>query len=252
MTEMERFIREYAVSIGLDPNVIMQTVLNEGGRQSLEPSGYVRRSLVGGTGAGQEPSYGPFQMHMKYLGGRALRAGYDPRDPAQAFNVAKFAMDEIKREGLGQWHGWKGDPRAAEAGSGSGANVVVPSGGSSGSYDPRMDTPSTGHPVGSTLPGPPPDPYAQPATGGAGGTFPTYTQPGGTADPRSKTQKFGDAMADAQGAQYKPTTVPELPKAALFQGQPTVVGDPQETELRKKRLAEIMARLNTGKLNLIA
>jgi len=42
--------------------------------------------------------------------------------------------------------------------------------------------------------------------------------------------------------------VPELPKAALFQGQPTTVGDPQEVDLRRKKLAEIMARLNTGKL----
>jgi len=116
MTEMEKFIRDYSASIGLNPEVVMQTVLNEGGRQSLQPEGYARRSLVGGTGAGQEPSYGPFQMHMKHLGGRAKAAGYDPRDPNQAFNVAKFAMDEIKNKGLGQWYGWKGDPWAAHRG----------------------------------------------------------------------------------------------------------------------------------------
>jgi len=55
-------------------------------------------------------------------------------------------------------------------------------------------------------------------------------------------------MATAEGAEYKPTQVSELPKAALFQSQPTVVGDPQEVDLRRKKLAEIMARLNTGKL----
>jgi hypothetical protein len=50
--------------------------------------------------------------------------------------------------------------------------------------------------------------------------------------------------------EMKGTTVPDLPRAALFQSQPTTVGDPQEVELRKKRLAEIMMRLNSGKLTL--
>jgi|GEM_PF-5336178 len=118
MSEMERFIRQYAASVGLNPEPIMRTVLNEGGRQSLQPEGYTRQSNVVSGGV-REPSYGPFQMHMKYLGGRAKAAGYDPRDPAQAFNVAKFAIDEIAKKGLGQWYGWKGDPMAAHKGGGA-------------------------------------------------------------------------------------------------------------------------------------
>jgi hypothetical protein len=62
---------------------------------------------------------------------------------------------------------------------------------------------------------------------------------------------MGEAMASGEGmGDIKGTTVPDLPRAALFQSQPTTVGDPQEVELRKKRLAEIMMRLNSGKLTL--
>jgi hypothetical protein len=80
-----------------------------------------------------------------------------------------------------------------------------------------------------------------PATGGA--TTPTAK------DNKFSPQKMGEAMASGEGmGDIKGTTVPDLPRAALFQGQPTTVGAPEEVELRRKKLAEIMARLNTGKL----
>ena len=160
MTPMEQYIREYAASIGLNPDIVMRVVLSEGGRSSLEPGGYTRQSLIQGRG-GQEQSYGPFQMYMGRgaLGDRALRAGFDPRDPAQAFNVARFAMDTMAREGLGAWHGWKGSPWAAHGGKASGKVVATPDthyrSKSDPNFDPRLDTPSSGRPTGSELPGPP-------------------------------------------------------------------------------------------------
>jgi hypothetical protein len=112
MTEMEKFIREYAASIGMNPDIVMQTVLNEGGVQSLDPNNYARQAL-GTESYGQEESYGPLQLNTRSgVGARALAAGIDPRDPKQAFAAAKFGMDVMKKEGLGQWHGWKGDPWA--------------------------------------------------------------------------------------------------------------------------------------------
>jgi len=112
MTEMEKFIRDYAASIGMNPDVVMQTVLAEGGQQSLDPSGYSRQAL-GTESYGQEESYGPLQLNTRSgVGARALAAGIDPRDPKQAFNAVKYGLDVMKKEGLGQWHGWKGDPWA--------------------------------------------------------------------------------------------------------------------------------------------
>jgi hypothetical protein len=243
MTQMEQFIRDYAASIGLNPDVVMQTVLNEGGRQSLEPSGYARQSLVGGTGAGQEPSYGPFQMHMKHLGGRALAAGYDPRDPAQAYNVAKFAMDEIKRAGLGQWHGWKGDPWAAASGNGTGANVPVPNAGNPGSYDPRMDTPSTGKPVGSKLPGVPAGYGGQDAPG-------TYDLPKTATAPGPKKKgfwdKFGSGLGDSAGPAVQsamPYGQSQMPPAAVASAEPVSMVNPEQIKMQREMLAQALAAL---------
>ena len=104
--------------------------------------------------------------------------------------------------------------------------------------------------------GPTPQPTGgPPVTPPAAGPLPDIGKPPPTpaAKPgwKGAAAKFGDAMASGEGmGEIKGTTVPDLPRAALFQSQPTVVGDPQEVELRRKKLAEIMARLNTGKLTI--
>ena len=145
MTQMEQFIRDYSASIGLSPDIVMRVVLSEGGPQSLEPAGYARQAL-GTESYGREESYGPFHMHVRGgLGERAIRAGYDPRDPNQAFEVAKFAMDTMKNEGLGAWHGWKGDPWAAHTGKSGGPTPKTPGVTMSG---PPMALAGIGSPVG--------------------------------------------------------------------------------------------------------
>jgi hypothetical protein len=265
MTEMEQFIRQYAASIGLNPDIVMRTVLAEGGRSSLEPAGYARQSLIGGTGAGQEQSYGPFQMFMGGgLGNRALKAGFDPRDPAQAFNVAKFAMDVMKKEGLGHWHGWKGDPWAAHGGRATGADVAVPttpdtSRTTEASYDPRLDTPSSGRPIGSELPGPPPRQYEltarhppNPQTGTGGYVAPGAPTAGVEGALLAEMQRPKKSWADAiTGTEWsgKPVASYDIPAQAppsLSSAQPVPVIDPQQTEMRRQQLAMALQRLNAN------
>jgi len=69
-------------------------------------------------------------------------------------------------------------------------------------------------------------------------------------DPRSfDSQKMGEAMASGEGmGQMQGTTVSDLPKAALFQAQPTTVGDPNELAARKDKLARLLVRLQQNTL----
>jgi hypothetical protein len=264
MTPMERFIREYAASIGLNPDIVMQTVLSEGGRQSLQPAHYARQA-EGTEHYGREESYGPFQMHMRGgLGERALKAGYDPRDPAQAFGVAKFAMDTMKQEGLGAWHGWKGDPWAAAGYTPSGQQVAVPDGTGARQYamndDPRLDTPSSGRPIGSTLPGPSPEAMAG---GGANTPSPiSYTGEGAAGQQEKSAWKppeesgwdkfkknIGEGLGGMEGMG---TMAPAGAQGGGSSGAPGlaptagVTYDDEAKALKRQKLAEVMARLNSG------
>jgi hypothetical protein len=61
---------------------------------------------------------------------------------------------------------------------------------------------------------------------------------------------FGDAMAEGKGmGEIQGTTVPDLPRASIFQAESTGL-DPTVQEQRRK-LAQIrLAQLNSGKLNI--
>lgn len=110
MTPMESFIRQYAASIGVDPEIAMRVVLSEGGPESLTD---VTRQALGRGPSGQEKSYGPLQMNIEGgLGARALAQNIDPRKPEDAYKAVKFGLDTAKNEGWGAWYGWKGDPYA--------------------------------------------------------------------------------------------------------------------------------------------
>ena len=237
MSPMEQYIREYSASIGLNPDVIMRTVLAEGGPSSLTTD-LARQSQLS-LGGGQEQSYGPFQLFMGGgVGNRALAAGIDPRDPAQAYRAAKFAMDVIRKEGLGQWHGWKGDPWAAHGGAGTGASVAMPSTAAAGATAAPGDV--GGLARGSIMaaqnasPGTPESPYVLPA-------------------PAEKTtrEKLADAFSEGLGA-FAGAKTPEVkplqpsPAAATFQAEAKPLFQPNDQRQQLAMLA--LQRLNSGRL----
>jgi hypothetical protein len=270
VTPAEQFIREYSASIGLSPDIVMQVVMSEGGASSLE--NLTRQSLIGGAGtAAQEQSYGPLQLNINGgVGQRALEAGIDPRDPAQAFQALKFGLDVMKKEGLGQWHGWKGDPWAANTGAGTGAEVALPV--SSDVYrlressvgSARDDSPHSGQPIGSKLPGSPYDLPKAPAVtvdAGYGGPGEGASHFGGTglgtpaAPPVKITPPYRNPLAGVGAAVGKlgargqgGTQIGNVPNPPSMMLPPIASVDPQAQAGQRQQLIAALMALNSGKL----
>lgn len=250
MTEMEQFIRNYAASIGLNPEVVMQTVLAEGGRSSLEPGGYARQSQLSYKG-GQEQSYGPFQMFMGGgLGNRAQQAGIDVTNPADAFRTAQFAMDVMKQEGLGHWHGWKGDKWAARGYQPSGETVAVPNAPVQGPDGPKGQEM---YPVAAP---PLPAPYDvadKPIFDGRNALAEQVAVAGGPSKKgffKKLTDNIGKGVTGSSGIgniAMAPQRGPG-PAAARVDAPPTPPINTQIADQQRQMLAQALARLNSGRL----
>jgi hypothetical protein len=126
--QRDAFNRAYAKSIGLDPN---------------RASGVTRAEGLNAPGAGPSTvdvengkpfSFGDFQLNTKAgMGVDAEKAGIDPRDPNQWQKANMFAMDQMKKGGLGPW---KGDAyvKGQGGGGGGGGSGGGGSGGSALAY----------------------------------------------------------------------------------------------------------------------
>jgi hypothetical protein len=265
MTPVEKYIRDYALSIGLNPDIVMRVVLSEGGAESL--TNLTRQSLVGAGTGDQEQSYGPLQLNVRGgLGARALAAGIDPRDPKQAMAALKFGLDVMKREGLGAWEGWKGDPWAANAGPGTRADVPFPDEVTSSVYhfpkgsidDARQDTPSYSHPKGSDLPG---SPYDLPTPEEPYGGPESRPMPTDPANPEDKPKLVardryenpllgvGKAVAKlgAQGGD-RSTQIGNVPNPPMTSMAPMPSVDPAMAQRQALAMQMALARLNSGQL----
>lgn len=265
MTPTEKYIRDYAVSIGLNPDIVMQVVLSEGGEQSL--TDLTRQSLVGAGTGDQEQSYGPLQLNVRGgLGERALAAGIDPRDPKQALAGIKFGLDVMKKEGLGAWEGWKGDQWAANAGPGTRAEVPFPDAVTSAVYhlpkgsidEAKQDSPHSAQPVGSKLPGspfdlPPPEtPYGGPGEGAGhfGGTG--LGTPEKVLALKEKYEnpllKVGAAVGKLGARNDQGTQIGAVPNPAMT-SMPAMSGvDPAAAQRQQLAMQMALARLNSGQL----
>jgi hypothetical protein len=131
MSPLENYIRQAAAARGIDPDIAVRVARSEGGLN--DP---IRQSLVMKNGR-QEPSYGPFQLLVgggetgfpEGLGNRALAAGIDPRNPADAYRGIDFALDTAAKTGWGQWYGAKAaglDNFAGIGGRPSGVSPTAP------------------------------------------------------------------------------------------------------------------------------
>jgi hypothetical protein len=149
----------------------------------------------------------------------------------------------LQTQGTGAWMGYRG-PRDATS--------------STARYDPRSDTPSTGHPTGSTLPGPGPDstvtinPYVPPSQYNlpAAPDYSEYLKALARKDTKSPAEVMGAAIANMGVSPEKVGMgqAPALPQTAptMLPAMPMV--DPQQAEMRRQMLAQAMARLNQGTL----
>jgi hypothetical protein len=139
--QRDAFNRAYAAKIGLNPDVASGVARAEGlgvggaGPSSVDVEG------------GRPFSFGDFQLNVRNgLGSVARDQGIDPADPNQWQEANKFAIDQMKKQGLGPW---KGDAYARAAFAGKAPNV--PSG------DAQETQATTSSPGGGyVLPGAPP------------------------------------------------------------------------------------------------
>ena len=115
--EREKFIRDTAKSLGLDPDMVVDMVWSKEGRFGIGPR---RQSTVPG-----EQSFGDFQLNMKpgALGDLYKRqTGFDPGDPAHFKEEDLWALRQMRfnPRGLAPWSATHGkiDPHAGGAGTG--------------------------------------------------------------------------------------------------------------------------------------
>lgn len=108
--DVEARIRRSAIARGMDPEVAMTVAKNEGF--------FNYKSTVPG-----EDSVGPFQLY--YGGGLGnvftKKTGLDAHDPDTVQQQIDFALDHVKKNGWGAFHGWKGLPFAGVGSGPTGA-----------------------------------------------------------------------------------------------------------------------------------
>jgi hypothetical protein len=109
--EREAFIRKYAASIGLNPDMAAWIFQHEGGK-GIGPR---RQSAFPG-----EQSFGDFQLNYKpgSLGTLYTQeTGRQAGDPRYWQEEDAWALRQMKKGGLSPWKAWHGPPNAGGAGS---------------------------------------------------------------------------------------------------------------------------------------
>lgn len=102
-----QMLRAYAISIGMDPDIAEQVARSEGLADDTWQSNLQQPY-------GREQSYGDFQLHFDPTGKRTglgnefvEKTGLDVSDPANWFEMNKFALDKANEVGWGPWMGAK-------------------------------------------------------------------------------------------------------------------------------------------------
>lgn len=105
--QMEAYIRQKAVEMGIDPEIAVRVARSEGLRPDTWQSN-VQQPY------GREASYGPYQLHVDPTGKRPgmgndfMKAtGLDPADPATWKTGVDYALGRAKEGGWSPWFGAK-------------------------------------------------------------------------------------------------------------------------------------------------
>lgn len=105
VAEREAFIRAYAVSIGIDPDIAVKVARKEGLRENTWQSDLQQPY-------GREASYGDFQLHVDPTGKRPglgnvfeATTKLKASDPANWQVMNRFALDQVRKQGWSPWMG---------------------------------------------------------------------------------------------------------------------------------------------------
>jgi hypothetical protein len=98
-SQYDGFARDYAQQIGLDPDVVSRVLATESS---------FGQNIYGDYENGRPTSYGGFQLHLspdgKAMGNQYMRdTGHMPWDPKHWQEQVKYALDHMKKGGLGPW-----------------------------------------------------------------------------------------------------------------------------------------------------
>lgn len=105
---IEDYIRQSAITRGIDPDVAVRVAQSEGGLKSWNMQSLATRNGI------QEPSYGPFQLlkggqgtgYPTGLGNDFVnKTGLDPALAANGPQGVDFALDHASKNGWGAWYG---------------------------------------------------------------------------------------------------------------------------------------------------
>ena len=219
----EQFIRDYARKIGIDPDQAVAIARAEG----MNSTGFRtpnQASTVDVSG-GQPFSFGDYQLNIRNgMGTDALKAGIDPRDPKQWQQADMYALDRMRKEGVGAWS----NPVAKSIAAHGGLTLNTPQPGTIS--PPHTLTPSTaGAPytpeaVAAANPAPAAPSFGQAiASGDVGGALkaaltkpaPTKDAQGNDVQGKSPLQKLAGAVGDV--AQKQAPEIPAMPQAMPVQ-----------------------------------
>lgn len=262
---IEKYIRDYAASIGLDPD----TAVAVSKAEALNVFDPTKPDRGGDKGS----SFGPFQLHYggiasgmsnPGLGDAFTKAtGLDARDPSTWPQQVKFALDTAKQDGWRQWMGAKNTGIARWQGihgKGTGAKVDDPV------------TVGKGYATGGAGAYAPPNQYAlgdpASATTSISGVTPPYSEPpeapfdpnapavapaavpalAGMSPKKNWMENLGAGIGNIKMAQPSIGALPEVPGAARMDAEagvsPLAPRDPNRMALAQM----MMQRLNSGKL----
>ncbi|HEX3520790.1 MAG TPA: hypothetical protein VHT52_01730 [Stellaceae bacterium] len=98
-TQYDQFARSYAQQIGLDPDVVSRVLATESS---------FGQNIYGDYENGRPTSFGGFQLHLspdgKAMGNQYMRdTGHAPWDHKYWQEQVKYALDHMKKGGLGPW-----------------------------------------------------------------------------------------------------------------------------------------------------
>lgn len=107
VAQMEAYIRQKAVELGIDPDTAVRVARSEGLKDGTWQA-------TGNLDYGREQSYGPFQLHVAPKGYRqgmgndfVNATGLDPSDPGNWQQGVDFALGRAKKGGWSPWMGAK-------------------------------------------------------------------------------------------------------------------------------------------------
>lgn len=256
--EIAAYIRDAAIKRGIDPAVALKVA----GAEALNVFDPSQPDRGGDEGS----SFGPFQLHYKGfsksmpnpgLGDEfTAKTGLHARDPSTWRQQVDFALDTAKQDGWRQWMGAAntGIPRWAGIKAVEPQTVQVPQ------YpnQPPLSQPTStaANPWPSTtakeMQGPiqPASPYGPQFGPPMNAADQMRAIAGGGKDDKEEPRDilanaiagFGNTAKAAPRPQYA------QPKAARVDDPAIATIDPQQALMQRQQMAEIMAKLNSGKL----